>query len=203
MKKVLCKAFIVVLFFVPIFAQADVGGNFQLLQGEGNFGKTGTLEYVWSEGKFSGYGFYDRIENGPTQYFTEHAMYYSLSEHFYLAGEVTKSAFGDVQKVGAGVNLTDFLIPSLPVDFFTVRYYAKAWGAREEQVEIVWQSKKFMLSDSIGFYMSGFANILDDGPNFTQPQAWFTFGSSKFEIGFEFEQFGNTKNTSFAFKYNL
>ncbi len=203
MKKVLFSVVFVVVSLYSLSSQADGGGSFQFLQGEGDFGKTGTVDYFWSREKFSGYGFYDKFENGPTQYFTEHSLYYSVSKRFFLAGEVTQSEFGDIQKVGAGVNLSDFVSPVLPFSFFQVSYFAKSWGATAEQTTIVWQSKKLTLSENVSVYLSGFANILDHGPNFAQSQLWFAFGSSKFEVGLESERFGRAVNTSLALKYNF
>jgi hypothetical protein len=202
MKNVLFCSLIVFL-FCSTSAHADVGGDFQFLKGEGGFGETGTVEYFWSEGKFSGYGFYDSLRSTPLRYFTEHAVYYSLSERFYLASEVTQHGFGTFQKAGFGFSLGDLLATTVPLDVLEVRYYGKAWGASEEQVEVVWSSRQFRVSDGIGMYFSGFANIPDHGSIFTQPQLWFTLGSSKIEVGLEYEQWGKTKNTSLAFKYNF
>lgn len=184
-------------------ANADIGGNVHVLRGENDL-SVGTAEYYWSKGKFSGFGFYDQFNHGTLRYFTDHSLDYSLNDYVFLSGEVGRSSFGDMQKVGVGVRL-GALFPEdhNPFLFLNVTRYAKVWGADVENTEISWQTKSLSLGNSVSVYLSGFADIRDNAPDVKQPQIWFTFGDSKFEVGAELDMFGDKETLLIAVKYNF
>lgn len=160
-----------------------------------------TGEYTWAKGDWSGYGFADVAVNDDF-YITDHEIRYRVAEPAFVSAELGYDRFGGTRfKIGVGANLNGVQFVNDNFVFLNV-YAQKVLEGPEGDyiVGVAWETKPLQLSEDIGVYVTGFADLKKNAPDVFQPQVWLKFNGSPLEVGFEYAQFGDSNSVSGALK---
>lgn len=186
---------------VPAHADDFISADVHVLYSPGSDFVTGTGEYSWVKGKWSGYGFLDVLSEGSLHYLTDHNANYAIADRFFLSAEVGRSNFGNTVKFGAGINLS---LPGMVYTSVTLYPIVEGNAGVQEQISFSWQTKELSIVGPISVYHSGFADISDDAPIVFQPQVWLKHADwERLEIGAEMSMFGDEQIFQAALKFNF
>ena len=162
---------------------------------------TVTAEYVWADGRFSGFGFVDKSLDSDFV-ITDHEVRAQVAGLFYLSAELGYNRFGGTMgKVGAGVSLGQ--LPVVRDHFVYLRAYAQKTVFGPDAGRIIgasWGTKDLRLTKGVSAYASGFADIKRNAPDVVQPQLWLKFDNVPIEAGTEVSIFGKHTTVSAAVK---
>lgn len=168
---------ILTLVLTALVSGSAVAGELKLtyvaadfFSGESDQGFLGNVEYAWSAGRLSGFGFAESGEYnlGVFRHFVDNVVDLTLAKGFYLSTEVGTAEFGDFWHGGVGYRLGGLRGAQKGLYYLNLLYYADITGdAASDQWKLSWLTKHLQFG-SARIWCEGFQRRFDSGLDFGQ-----------------------------------